>query len=823
MKKILAILIIITSLFMKPLFAPVKADVLKDIATRQKEILAEKQRKVKEAEAKKAQEEREARELQKKLDELQVQEEKAQEEKAREKEAAEKKTKEEAEAAKQKKLAEDPRKNITDALSDLFAANKKYAAADAETNTVKKAEQIKSGDALFKRVVTGLYESLNNFSYEEIEKIVSTMELKPETQFMILQNLIEAYADHSKVLDVVHVKVFGDFIRVLFATVNTDVLSKFLLTEQGRRMLHGVQVMMLPIVEVVKGEKAFESMNVGEKFFATMVRFTEKLVEVLNKASVEQRQHLSDVLLDWVRHIPVVESINSEGILHAALRKLDIALLSDDASALRDWLLIFKNSKDKNFLQALGTKYIKAVYEEGNFGTLRDALIVLRHVLSNIIPFAEEVRLKIVFLKKASQTDVLKIMSDNDRRDVLKYLTEYITAQGDEAPMIWTMMSNNLDTVITSIEAERAKTAGTKRFADLGEQLKQFQAMEKQLAEIYSPSWLEQISTAGKLAWQKVAKAWKGQEKSFVPNFESWNEKEIGKVFFNITDENYKNFKFSSVDELIKSLSALRDAVKWYADFPEVQAFLKKWAQNFYDTRTFDDVAEHLYSSNWDQFFNFIKRLPDLQRIIFADYVKNSQLAKEKDRREDALNYIARHLVWAAMRSYDPEGVKNLSSVVLEHFIKGAPNNDGSWEFHHPADWRESGFDEFIEVPSAFWENLTDEAFGLIVKLLSEQQLNRELYMKPHRTTEGIKVVEDWYDALLVSIKGINPRRALALLDTFEMLNKSLKANKIDIQFNDTELKAARADAEKRLKVQQESEAKASAATSASTYRSHQE
>jgi len=816
---------------MRSLFAPVKdpmdltpaekkAAALADIQKKQKEALEEKRRRLQEVEAeKKARQEEEARkqkELQKKIDELKAQEEKAEQERV----AAEKKTKEEQEVVRRKKLAEDPRKQVADALADLFAANKKYAAADAETDDKKKADHIKNGDVLFKKFGQELYDALNVFTFEELKKIVSTMELKPETQFMILQNLIEAYVDHQKVLDAAYLEVCGDFIRGLFHTVNIDALSKFLMTEQGRRILHDVQVMMLPIIEVVKRGKDFSSMSIGEKLFANMLNFSSKLVELLNKAPVDQRKQLSAVVLDWVRNVPVGQSSYRDFWLANFFRDLKPESVVADVSGLRDWLLAIGELPEKDLLTALGLKYLKAVYEEGHFGTLRDALMVFRKVLGGIFPPAEEARLKIAFLKKAAQEDVFQTMSNNDRSLVLKYLAEYIADQGSEALALWTVMANNLDAVIEALQGERAKAVGTRRFADLGEQLKQLKTMEEQLAEMYSPSWLEQLSTAGKLAWQKVVKAWKGQEKSFVPNFESWSVKEIGRVFFNITDKNYKNYKFSSVDELIKSLSTLRDAIKWYADFPEVQAFLKKWARNFYTNITFS--VFDLNFSAIQKIKNFLISSRDMQDIVFSGYI-HEPVREAVDYVTELAQVLVEQLTDSASIYFwrDINNIKNISELALERFIVPRRPDFGDYGYR--------GLGWIVHISPEVLDRLNNEAFLTFVKLFPEWELKYRLYIaRPpvNRYSYDYNWHNDfnrnrsvWYAQLLSFTQKIDPRRALVLLDAFETLNADLKAKKIDGGFNDYSLKAARAEIEERLKAQQESEAKtrASAATSAST------
>jgi hypothetical protein len=814
MKKILAVIMLIMSLFMKPLFAPEgtekvltpkekKTVALVDIHVEQYEILKEKQRKLREQEAKKkVQQEEEARkqkELQKKIDELKAQEEKAEQEKV----AVEKKTKEDQEAAKRKKLAEDPRKQIADALGDLFAANKKYAAADVETDDKKKADYIKSGDALFKKFEQELYDALSVFSFGEVEKIISTMELSPARQFMILQNLIEVYVDHAKVIDAAHVKVFFDVIDALFYTIRPDELQKFIMTEAGPKALHEVQVMMLPIL--------------GEgRILKIMFDLGRKLVELSNKAPIDQREHMSAVVLDWLRNVPVEQS--SSDLLANIFSNLKAESIVADVSGLRDWLLTLEESQEEDLLKTLGQKYLKAVYEDGHFGTLRDALPVFRKVLGGIFPPAEEARLKIAFLKKASQGDVFQAMSNNDRSMVLKYLAEYIADQGSEALVLWTVMANNLDAVIEALQGERAKAIGTKRFADLGEQLKQLQTMEEQLAEMYSPSWLEKLSTAGKLAWQKVVTAWKGQEKSFVPNFESWNAKEIGKAFFNITDKNYKNYEFTSVDELIKSLSTLRDAINWYADFPEVQAFLKKWARNFYDAnKTFASNASYVQQTlDLQKIINFLISSRDMQDIFFSDYIHEPAHGAG-----DYVSRIARGLVRQLTDSAsiyfwrDINNIKNISKFAIERFITGRNTDFVPYDYAFT-------FERGRSIGYEFLDSLNNDAFAAFIKLFPEWELKCRRYKASRPVNEDASFNEErgvWYAKLLDFTKKIDPRRALALLDAFETLNTGLKAENISGGFNDYSLKAARAEIEERLKAQQESEAKtkASAVTSAST------
>lgn len=728
MKKILAIIVLIMSLFMTPLFAA-DMDKTSEQGKKIKAILEESARKKAEFEERKREEDlaiktreelevRKQQELQKKIDELKAQEERV---------AAEKKTEEKAEVAKQKKLAEDPRKQIADALEDLFTANKKYAAADAETNTVKKADYIKSGDALFKGSVAGLHESLKDFSYEEIKKIVSTMELKPETQFMVLQNLIEAYVDRPKAIEESHGNVFGDFISALLDTVNVEALPEFLVTEfpskanpkkkiTGADILHNIQILMLPLIEAPQ----------QERLFATMVKFTEKLVEILNKASTSQREHLANVLLNWVRVFPMTKT-EDEGLLLTALKNLKAdSLDSNNTIMLRDWLLVFKNSKNEMLLDALRSKYLKAAYANGTVQALHEAILRLQGKVSSyefaklaqtylkvvyadgkletirdalrlskgVISFPELIKLQKAYLVFVTKPEALEHIGDIDIPLIIDAFKTVLQIddekQWTEAQDFLSDLITHLDALIGRFEKLRENLAGTVKFAEISEKyhISELQTLKAQLEDMVLPKSL----------WKNIADLFRSK-KTFEPDITKWDQKLRARLLLNITDANYQNDRFVSVPEFVKALQAFAHNYHFYEGSPAIQKVL------------LDDAKKYLFNEDGRKFFDLTKDVDYYQRsalyeLIGLDY--DLLVLLDQQNLKGFRDFLLQGAVITIIDKKDKRYIQNLEGII--DISAGLQSDLIKIVRKHPD-----------IVASQVFDALSDKQFNELLKSLSKQ------------------------------------------------------------------------------------------------------
>jgi hypothetical protein len=838
MKKILAIIMIFTSLFMKPLLAPKSAG-LQAIHERQKEILKEKQQRLTEAEEAKKVKEQEEKRAQQELQEKEEAE-RAQEQRARDV-AADKKREEQQRVLKLQKVQEgsdEENRLLSMSMLDVLTAAEKYG-----------ADNIKEGDALVFKVG----DTLRQLGMDRIRQVFQTVTLQPEKKFILMSAMADALAlrdamaqkslEHMKELakdpkkaaaiqNVLDAKrgiqnILGAYLSVLFDSFKPEELGEFLSKKANANKVTQIATRLMRVVNPPQAYVSFDKLDPSEKIFLRMIDFTSKLIEALNilKPS-EQSDNVANVVLNWVRHIPFTNEFAAKQ-LRTGLQHVRVETLPADAAALRDWFLILKDVSDKDFLHDVVAKYVKvlaahqkpefviegmrllkkhlpkdswrlleslvkpymdAVVKRGDFGELFDAVQIISDPdFREYVSFKdvkETMQLKRAFLRAAAHSERLVAFAEDPAlhelmQEVLISCLYTNLNMSPDAGIIWTDFVHNLDDAIALVEKSEDPSKDTI--------LKNLHDSQMLVFNLFSPRIIPLLPSEGNAAWKKLVETYtKETRMRYAPRY--LQERDPYRSFI-FEESNPSNFH--SLTDLLPTFQALARAIDWYADFPQIQQALIKAGDDFY--RTISNHVEHnleaqekeawLAPHDVEKFWIHVFELPQHLRDLIE------------------------HLFYESGKKF-----KNLSGDIASYVLVEAIENNN---FHALRNLPEAIFKEALAEQGAVFvnrgtlallENMSDKQFAMLMGSLQKIADDTSLH---ERLAQWIHFVSQ-----------INPQRAVALLKTLEAIRASGEEKWLEgFPLKAEDVKTALADAEKRLKVQQESEAKtkASAETSAST------